>query len=141
MTATSSPASVPSPAESGTQPGPGTQETPTTQIPSAVHPVPETPAAAAPSVSGPGPAPAARVVDGVWSASRMAEPVAPRRLQPWSLTWGVLLAAVGGVTVAIGLGLRVNLATTGIGLLTTLGVLLLLLALLPQRGRSRSPRA
>lgn len=137
MTTTSSPAAVPSPAESGTQPGTGTRDTPTTQFPASTHAAPETPAApAAPSASGPGSAPAARVVDGVWSASRTEEAVAPRRLQPWSLAWGVLLAAVGGVTVAIGLGARINLVAVGIGLLATLGVLLLLLALLPQRDRS-----
>ena len=123
MTTTSSPACAPSPAESGAQPGPGTRDTP---------------AASAPSASGPG---SARVVDGVWSASRTPKPVATRRFQPWSLTWGVLLAAVGGVTVAIGLGARINLTAVGIGLLATLGLLLLLLALLPQRDRSGSPRA
>ena len=137
MTTTSSPTSALSPAESGAQPGPGTRDTPTTQFSSAT-PAPETPAASAPSASGPG---SARVVDGVWSASRTPKPVATRRFQPWSLTWGVLLAAVGGVTVAIGLGARINLTAVGIGLLATLGLLLLLLALLPQRDRSGSPRA
>ncbi|MCL3790032.1 hypothetical protein H6X66_06875, partial [Actinomyces sp. AC-18-1] len=84
------------------------------------------------------PAPAARVVGGVWSASSLPEPEAPRAVRPWTLTWGVLLVSIGLITLFIGLGARINLATAGISVLGALGVLLLVLALLPQRGSDRS---
>ena len=129
MTATPSSRSVPSPAETDAR------QAPTTLSASAGQPEPGT--SSAPSAQTD---PAVRVVDGVWSASRTLEPEAPRRFQPGTFTWGVLLAAVGAITMAIGLGARVNLATAGIGVLATLGVLLLVLALLPQRSRSASRR-
>lgn len=78
------------------------------------------------------------VVDGVWTASRQPEPQAPRTLRPSTLSWGVLLVSIGLITLLIGLGVRINLATAGISVLVALGVLLLGLAMLPQRGSNRS---
>ncbi|WP_167202382.1 hypothetical protein [Actinomyces respiraculi] len=107
-----SPSAEPGPAEPTTQPGPAT-----------------------PSAQ---PGPTARVVNGVWTASHQPEPQAPRTLRPSTLSWGVLLVSIGVITLLIGLGVRINLATAGISVLVALGVLLLGLALLPQHGSERS---
>lgn len=86
------------------------------------------------------PAPSAHVVDGVWSASSAPTPQTPRVARPWTLSWGVALVSTGLITLLIALGAHINLATAGIIVLGALGVLLLVLALLPQRGGSGSPQ-
>lgn len=84
-----------------------------------------------------GPDPQAQ--DGVWSARTVAGAgtTEPQGMSPATLVWGTILLLVGVLLVVIGLGVRVDLVTTGIVILAAVGVALLVMALLPRRG-SRS---
>lgn len=77
--------------------------------------------------------------DTVWTASGLEsasqEPAGRRTVRTATVTWGLILAFLGGLLVAIGLGARIDLVVTGIILLAGLGVALLILALLPRRSR------
>lgn len=82
--------------------------------------------------------------DAVWTASSLEhEPQSRDRRGPIrrsTLTWGLILVALGGLLVAFGAGLHIDLVTTGIVLLAGTGVLVLVAALLPHsRGRSTRP--
>lgn len=76
----------------------------------------------------------------VWTSSTMErgpEPHGRRPMRRTTLTWGLILLAVGGLLIAFGMGLHIDLATTGIVLLGTTGLLMLVAAFLP---RPRDPR-
>lgn len=77
--------------------------------------------------------------DAVWSSSSLtpAPEQAPRRLRPFTLAWGLALLAAGGLLIAISLGADIDLLTTGVVLLSGLGLALLVLAVLPSRGPRR----
>ncbi len=97
-----------------------------------------TPAGAAMSGSptAPGPAGPGGAGNGVWSASRAAvpDPIAePKGARAGTVVWGVALAAMGALLIALGMGLHLDLTKVWIALLGGLGVLLLVLAVLPQR--------
>lgn len=74
--------------------------------------------------------------DGVWSASRPAAeapvPVSHSR-RPGTVAWGVFLAALGGLLIAVGVGIHLDLAQITIGLVAGAGLLLVALAFLPRR--------
>ena len=75
----------------------------------------------------------------VWSSSSLtpAPRQAPRRARPFTLVWGLALLAVGSLLIAISLGTDIDLLTTGVVLLSGLGLALLVLAVLPSRGPRR----
>ena len=77
--------------------------------------------------------------DAVWSSSSLtpAPRPAPRRPRPFTLVWGLALLAVGSLLIAISLGMDIDLLTTGVVLLSGLGLALLVLAVLPSRGPRR----
>ena len=77
--------------------------------------------------------------DAVWSSSSLAPAPrpAPRRPRPFTLVWGLALLAVGSLLIAISLGTDIDLLTTGVVLLSGLGLALLVLAVLPSRGPRR----
>ena len=78
--------------------------------------------------------------DAVWSSSSLtpaAPRQAPRRARPFTLVWGLALLAVGSLLIAISLGTDIDLLTTGVVLLSGLGLALLVLAVLPSRGPRR----
>ncbi|PZU31219.1 MAG: hypothetical protein DI576_11570 [Actinomyces sp.] len=82
--------------------------------------------------------------DSVWTASSLEHEPQPHHkrghIRRSTLTWGLILAALGGLLVAFGAGLHIDLVTTGIVLLAGTGVLVLVVALLPHsRGRSTRP--
>lgn len=82
--------------------------------------------------------------DSVWTASSLEHEPQPHHkrghIRRSTLTWGLILAALGGLLVAFGAGLHIDLVTTGIVLLAGTGVLVLVAALLPHsRGRSTRP--
>lgn len=82
--------------------------------------------------------------DSVWTASSLEHEPQPHhkrgQIRRSTLTWGLILAALGGLLVAFGAGLHIDLVTTGIVLLAGTGVLVLVAALLPHsRGRSTRP--
>ena len=82
--------------------------------------------------------------DSVWTASSLEHEPQPHHkrghIRRSTLTWGLILAALGGLLVAVGAGLHIDLVTTGIVLLAGTGVLVLVAALLPHsRGRSTRP--
>ncbi|ARD42076.1 hypothetical protein [Actinomyces gaoshouyii] len=70
---------------------------------------------------------------------RAEEPVPWRRASTGTIIWGILLLALGGLTIAAGVGLRVDLQLATIGVLGVLGVVLLILAILPHRDRMGRP--
>ncbi|SPT52809.1 Uncharacterised protein [Actinomyces bovis] len=80
--------------------------------------------------------PAASVSDGVWSANRPTQ-LAPvpvsTTMRSGTVTWGVFLAVLGVLLIAIGVGMPLDLTKISIGVIGGLGVLLLVLALLPRR--------
>lgn len=76
--------------------------------------------------------------DAVWTASSLEHEPTARRVRTGTVTWGLILACLGGLLVALGLGARVDLVLTGIVLLAGLGVAIIILALLPRR---TSPKA
>ncbi|RRD30646.1 hypothetical protein [Actinomyces bowdenii] len=84
-----------------------------------------------------GPDPQAQ--DAVWSARTVAGAGAaePRGMSPATLVWGAILLLVGVLLVVVGLGVRVDLVSTGIVVLAAAGAVLLVMALIPRRG-SRS---
>ena len=81
--------------------------------------------------------------DGVWTSSSLErEPESQHKRGPVrrsTLTWGLILLALGGLLIAFGVGLRIDLVTTGIVLLAGTGVLVLVAALIPH-SRKRSAR-
>ena len=82
--------------------------------------------------------------DSVWTASSLEREPQPHhkrgQIRRSTLTWGLILAALGGLLIAFGAGLHIDLVTTGIVLLAGTGVLVLVAALLPHsRGRSTRP--
>lgn len=82
--------------------------------------------------------------DSVWTASSLEHEPQPHHkrghIRRSTLTWGLILAALGGLLIAFGAGLHIDLVTTGIVLLAGTGVLVLVAALLPHsRGRSTRP--
>lgn len=84
---------------------------------------------------------AADPADAVWTSSSLEhEPHEPtaRRVRTGTVTWGLILACLGGLLVAIGLGVRVDLVLTSIILLAGLGVAIIVLALLPRRTGSKT---
>ena len=93
--------------------------------------------ASAPDPDRTGPRPPAS--DAVWSSSSLtpAPRQAPRRARPFTLVWGLALLAVGSLLIAISLGTDIDLLTTGVVLLSGLGLALLVLAVLPSRGPRR----
>lgn len=79
--------------------------------------------------------------DAVWTAGSLGREPQPhdkrRPIRRSTLTWGLILTALGGLLIAFGVGLHIDLVTTGIVLLAGTGVLVLVAALLPHsRGRS-----
>ena len=117
-----------------------TDETaPTTALPTddAVSAEPPFAPASAPDPGRTGPRPPAS--DAVWSSSSLtpAPRQAPRRARPFTLVWGLALLAVGSLLIAISLGTDIDLLTTGVVLLSGLGLALLVLAVLPSRGPRR----
>ena len=120
-----------------------TDETaPTTALPTDDDVLAEQPfaPASAPDPDRTGPQPPGG--DAVWSSSSLtpAPRPAPRRPRPFTLVWGLALLAVGSLLIAISLGMDIDLLTTGVVLLSGLGLALLVLAVLPSRG-PRRPRA
>lgn len=81
--------------------------------------------------------------DSVWTASSLEREPQPHhkrgQIRRSTLTWGLILAALGGLLIAFGAGLHIDLVTTGIVLLAGTGVLVLVAALLPH-SRDRSTR-
>ena len=114
-------------------------ETPTTALPTDDAVSAEQPfaPASAPDPGRTGPRPPAS--DAVWSSSSLtpAPRPAPRRPRPFTLVWGLALLAVGSLLIAISLGTDIDLLTTGVVLLSGLGLALLVLAVLPARGPRR----
>ena len=79
--------------------------------------------------------------DAVWTAGSLGRGPQPhdkrRPIRRSTLTWGLILTALGGLLIAFGVGLHIDLVTTGIVLLAGTGVLVLVAALLPHpRGHS-----
>ena len=117
-----------------------TDETaPTTALPTDDDVLAEQPfaPASAPDPDRTGPRPPGG--DAVWSSSSLtpAPRQAPRRARPFTLVWGLALLAVGSLLIAISLGTDIDLLTTGVVLLSGLGLALLVLAVLPSRGPRR----
>ena len=117
-----------------------TDETaPTTALPTDDDVLAEQPfaPASAPDPDRTGPRPPGG--DAVWSSSSLtpAPRPAPRRPRPFTLVWGLALLAVGSLLIAISLGMDIDLLTTGVVLLSGLGLALLVLAVLPSRGPRR----
>lgn len=117
-----------------------TDETaPTTALPTDDDVLAEQPfaPASAPDPERTGPRPPGG--DAVWSSSSLtpAPRPAPRRPRPFTLVWGLALLAVGSLLIAISLGMDIDLLTTGVVLLSGLGLALLVLAVLPSRGPRR----
>ena len=81
--------------------------------------------------------------DGVWTSSSLEREPEPQHkrgpVRRSTLTWGLILLALGGLLIAFGVGLRIDLVTTGIVLLAGTGVLVLVAALIPH-SRKRSAR-
>ena len=81
--------------------------------------------------------------DSVWTASSLEREPQPHhkrgQIRRSTLTWGLILAALGGLLIAFGAGLHIDLVTTGIVLLAGTGVLVLVAALIPH-SRKRSAR-
>lgn len=67
------------------------------------------------------------------------EPEPRRRASTGTIIWGALLLALGVLTVAAGAGLRVDLQLAAIGVLGLLGATLLVIAIMPHRGRRDHP--
>lgn len=91
-------------------------------------------------ISGNTGTPANTATDAVWTSSTMErepEPHGHRSMRRTTLTWGLILLVVGGLLIAFGMGLHIDLATTGIVLLGATGLLVLVAAFLP---RPRGPR-
>ncbi len=118
---------------------PTDEEAPTTALPTDDAVSAEQPfaPASAPDPGRTGPRPPAS--DAVWSSSSLtpAPRQAPRRARPFTLVWGLALLAVGSLLIAISLGTDIDLLTTGVVLLSGLGLALLVLAVLPSRGPRR----
>ena len=118
---------------------PTDEEAPTTALPTDDAVSAEQPfaPASAPDPGRTGPRPPAS--DAVWSSSSLtpAPRQAPRRARPFTLVWGLALLAVGSLLIAISLGTDIDLLTTGVILLSGLGLALLVLAVLPSRGPRR----
>lgn len=118
---------------------PTDEEAPTTALPTDDAVSAEQPfaPASAPNPGRTGPRPPAS--DAVWSSSSLtpAPRQAPRRARPFTLVWGLALLAVGSLLIAISLGTDIDLLTTGVVLLSGLGLALLVLAVLPSRGPRR----
>ena len=118
---------------------PTDEEAPTTALPTDDAVSAEQPfaPASAPDPGRTGPRPPAS--DAVWSSSSLtpAPRPAPRRPRPFTLVWGLALLAVGSLLIAISLGTDIDLLTTGVVLLSGLGLALLVLAVLPSRGPRR----
>lgn len=118
---------------------PTDEEAPTTALPTDDAVSAEQPfaPASAPDPGRTGPRPPAS--DAVWSSSSLtpAPRQAPRRARPFTLVWGLALLAVGSLLIAISLGTDIDLLTTGVVLLSGLGLALLVLAILPSRGPRR----
>ena len=117
-----------------------TDETaPTTALPTDDDVLAEQPfaPASAPDPDRTGPRPPGG--DAVWRSSSLtpAPRPAPRRPRPFTLVWGLALLAVGSLLIATSLGMDIDLLTTGVGLLSGLGLALLVLAVLPSRGPRR----
>jgi len=117
-----------------------TDETaPTTALPTDDDVLAEQPfaPASAPDPDRTGPRPPGG--DAVWSSSSLtpAPRPAPRRPRPFTLVWGLALLAVGSLLIATSLGMDIDLLTTGVVLLSGLGLALLVLAVLPSRGPRR----
>lgn len=75
----------------------------------------------------------------VWSAKtvqRDASAPARGRVRTSTLMWGLVLLALGGLLIAIGLGARIDLVSAFIVIVGGLGFLLLILALVPKRSRA-----
>ena len=115
------------------------EEAPTTALPTDDDVLAEQPfaPASAPDPDRTGPRPPGG--DAVWSSSSLtpAPRPAPRRPRPFTLVWGLALLAVGSLLIAISLGMDIDLLTTGVVLLSGLGLALLVLAVLPSRGPRR----
>ena len=81
--------------------------------------------------------------DAVWTAGSLGREPQPhdkrRPIRRSTLTWGLILTALGGLLIAFGVGLHIDLVTTGIVLLAGTGVLVLVAALIPH-SRKRSAR-
>ena len=118
---------------------PTDEEAPTTALPTDDAVSAEQPfaPASAPDPGRTGPRPPAS--DAVWSSSSLtpAPRQAPRRARPFTLVWGLALLAVGSLLIATSLGMDIDLLTTGVVLLSGLGLALLVLAVLPSRGPRR----
>ena len=130
---------LPTDEEAPTTALPTDEEAPTTALPTDDAVSAEQPfaPASAPDPGRTGPRPPAS--DAVWSSSSLtpAPRQAPRRARPFTLVWGLALLAVGSLLIAISLGTDIDLLTTGVVLLSGLGLALLVLAVLPSRGPRR----
>ena len=130
---------LPTDEETPTTALPTDEEAPTTALPTDDAVSAEQPfaPASAPDPGRTGPRPPAS--DAVWSSSSLtpAPRQAPRRARPFTLVWGLALLAVGSLLIAISLGTDIDLLTTGVVLLSGLGLALLVLAVLPSRGPRR----
>ena len=86
-----------------------------------------------------GSAPASSASSPVWSAGTVSDrdrPQAPQDIKGSTLLWGAFLLLVGGLLIAAGLGLRLDLTTTASACLAGLGALLVVAALIPKGRRS-----
>lgn len=101
--------------------------------------------AGAGAAAGSGPAPrspgaAAPDDQEVWSASTVGPHAGgaaePRTRSMGALVWGITLLMVGVLLILVGLGVQIDLLTTGILMLAGIGAVLLVMALLPGRRRS-----
>ncbi|WP_366181217.1 hypothetical protein ABXS69_03695 [Actinomyces timonensis] len=126
-------AAAPATAPLGTRPGPGA---PTGGVWSAAT------ASATGAPDRPGTA-GARSAGG-WTPAQARGPLpgAPetgRRASTGTIIWGALLLALGALAIAAGAGLRVDLQLAMIGVLGLLGAALLIVAVMPHRGRRDHP--
>ncbi|WP_172191287.1 hypothetical protein [Actinomyces faecalis] len=81
--------------------------------------------------------------DAVWSASTLArdpeadQPARRPGPRPGTLLWGLILATIGVVLLATGLGLRIDPVSAAIVLLAAAGAALLVIALMSRRRPAR----
>ncbi|SHE24855.1 hypothetical protein [Actinomyces glycerinitolerans] len=66
-------------------------------------------------------------------ANTASAPAAPRGVRASTLVWGLILLVLGGLLLAVAVGVKVDPVTALIVLLAGIGVALLIIALLPHR--------
>lgn len=92
-----------------------------------------------PALSGSPASSAGSAAETVWSAKtvqRDASAPTRGRVRTSTLMWGLILLALGGLLIAVGLGARIDLVSAFIVIVGGLGFLLLILALVPKRSRA-----